>query len=94
MKCSVPLYHEFGHMLGLKHNPSSKSIMYFLDINGTEVLDSKDILDLSTHHKLRTAIVSTGFLPIKVVQSFWPPGNFLGVDAGHGDVRIKECPSP
>jgi hypothetical protein len=26
--------------------------MYFLDVNGTEVLDSKDILDLSSHHKL------------------------------------------
>jgi len=60
--------HELGHMLGLKHNASSKSIMYFLDVNGTEVLDSQDILDLSTHHKLRPAIVSTGLLPIKVVQ--------------------------
>jgi hypothetical protein len=60
--------HELGHMLGLKHNASSKSIMYFFDVNGTEVLDRKDILDLSTHHKLRPAIISTGFLPIKVVQ--------------------------
>jgi hypothetical protein len=55
--------HELGHMLGLKHNASSQSVMYFLDINGTESLDNKDILDLSTHHKLRPAIVSTGFLP-------------------------------
>jgi hypothetical protein len=60
--------HEFGHMLGLKHNASSKSIMYFLDITGTEVLDGKDILDLSTHHKLRPAVVLKGFLPIEVVQ--------------------------
>jgi hypothetical protein len=47
--------HEFGHMLGLKHNASSQSVMYFLNVNGTEVLDTKDILDLSTRHKLRAA---------------------------------------
>jgi hypothetical protein len=45
--------HEFGHVLGLQHNASSRSIMYFLNVNGTEVLDDKDILDLSSHHKLR-----------------------------------------
>jgi hypothetical protein len=56
--------HEFGHMLGLSHNASSRSVMYFLDITGNEVLDGKDICALSTHHKLRPAIVSTGFLPI------------------------------
>jgi hypothetical protein len=44
--------HELGHMLGLKHNASSRSVMYFLNVNGTEVLDSKDIFDLSSHHKL------------------------------------------
>ena len=53
--------HEFGHMLGLKHNASSQSVMYFLNIDGNEVLDSKDILELSKHHKLRPVIVSTGF---------------------------------
>jgi len=60
--------HEFGHMLGLKHNPSTRSVMYYFGINGTEALDSKDILELSTFHKLRPAIVSRGFLPIKSVQ--------------------------
>jgi hypothetical protein len=44
--------HELGHMLGLKHNASSRSIMYFLNVNGTEVLDNKDILDLSSRHRL------------------------------------------
>jgi Matrixin len=44
--------HELGHMLGLKHNASSRSVMYFLNVNGTEVLDNKDILDLSSHHRL------------------------------------------
>jgi hypothetical protein len=44
--------HELGHMLGLKHSASSRSVMYFLNVDGTEVLDSMDILDLSSHHKL------------------------------------------
>jgi hypothetical protein len=61
--------HELGHMLGLKHNANIHSVMYFLDIDGTESLDSKDVLDLSTHHKLRTPIISLGFLPIQTVQS-------------------------
>jgi len=56
--------HEFGHMLGLGHNASCRSVMYFLDVTGNEVLDGKDISSLSTHHKLRPAIVTTGYLPI------------------------------
>jgi hypothetical protein len=44
--------HELGHMLGLNHNASVLSVMYFLNVKGTEVLDGKDILDLSSHHKL------------------------------------------
>jgi matrixin len=50
--------HEFGHLLGLKHNASSGSVMYFLDVTGGEVLDGKDIVALSRHHKLRPAICS------------------------------------
>ncbi len=53
--------HELGHMLGLKHNSNSRSIMYFLNVTGTEALDSKDILDLSSHHQLRAAIASAIF---------------------------------
>jgi hypothetical protein len=60
--------HELGHMLGLKHNASIHSVMYFLDVDGTESLDSNDVSDLSTHHKLRPAIISVGFLPIQTVQ--------------------------
>jgi len=56
--------HEFGHMLGLKHNASSQSIMYFLDVDGTEVLDREDISHLSKLHQLRPSIVSTGFVPV------------------------------
>jgi hypothetical protein len=53
--------HELGHLLGLQHNASSRSIMYFLNVNGTEVLDRNDILDLSRRHKLRVATIPTGF---------------------------------
>ena len=42
--------------------------MYFLDVDATESLDSKDVSDLSTHHKLRPAIISVGFLPIQTIQ--------------------------
>jgi len=45
--------HELGHMLGLKHNASNQSVMYFLNVDGTEGLDRNDILDLGAHHKLR-----------------------------------------
>jgi hypothetical protein len=57
--------HELGHMLGLKHNESSHSVMYFLDVNGTEVLDSEDILELSKKHELRPAIHRKRFLTIQ-----------------------------
>jgi Matrixin len=46
--------HEIGHMLGLKHNPSIKSVMYYLDLQGSEVLDSQDLTALASRHKLRT----------------------------------------
>jgi hypothetical protein len=60
--------HELGHMLGLKHNANIHSVMYFLDLDGTEGLDSKDVSDLRAHHQLRPAAISAGFLPIQTVQ--------------------------
>jgi predicted Zn-dependent protease len=45
--------HEIGHMLGLKHNPSARSVMYYLDLDGSEVLDTRDLAALASHHKLR-----------------------------------------
>jgi hypothetical protein len=47
--------HEIGHMLGLKHNPSAKSVMYYLDLEGSEVLDAADLASLASRHKLRLA---------------------------------------
>jgi len=51
--------HEFGHILGLTHKPSSRSIMYFLNVDGTEWLEREDILELSAQHELRPANVAT-----------------------------------
>jgi hypothetical protein len=45
--------HEIGHMLGLKHNPSALSVMYYLDLEGSEILDRTDLAVLANRHKLR-----------------------------------------
>jgi hypothetical protein len=75
--------HELGHMLGLKHNPSSQSVMYFLNVNGTEALDREDILNLSARHKLSASVVPTGIPPIRVVLAAvpMPSGLFSSADA-------------
>ena len=57
--------HELGHILGLKHNASSRSVMYFLGLDGTEVLDGEDILELSRHHQLRLEIADKRSLAIE-----------------------------
>lgn len=45
--------HEIGHMLGLRHNPNPNSVMYYIDLEGPEVLDSFDLKSLSARHTLR-----------------------------------------
>lgn len=49
----VTAVHEIGHMLGLRHNPNPNSVMYYIDLEGPEVLDSNDLTSLAAHHKLR-----------------------------------------
>ena len=46
--------HEIGHMLGLKHNPNARSVMYYLDLEGQEYLDPSDLAFLSSRHKMRS----------------------------------------
>jgi catechol 2,3-dioxygenase-like lactoylglutathione lyase family enzyme len=48
--------HEIGHILGLKHNPNSRSVMYYLDLEGSEYLDEADLILLGSHHKLRSNV--------------------------------------
>jgi len=45
--------HEIGHILGLKHNPNTRSLMYGLDLECSEELDALDLASLRAHHKLR-----------------------------------------
>ena len=51
--------HEIGHLLGLQHNPSASSIMYFLDIDATSKLDRTDLNALSQRHTLRRPMLSS-----------------------------------
>jgi predicted Zn-dependent protease len=45
--------HEIGHMLGLKHNSDTRSVMYDFDLECSEILDAADLASLRAHHKLR-----------------------------------------
>jgi hypothetical protein len=45
--------HELGHMLGLPHNPSAQSVMFYLSLEDSVSLDSSDLTSLAAHHKLR-----------------------------------------
>ncbi len=45
--------HEIGHLFGLEHNASAMSVMYYLEVEGTQRLDETDIAALAARHKLR-----------------------------------------
>ena len=45
--------HEIGHLLGLKHNNSPTSLMYFMDADATSRLDESDLRALAVLHALR-----------------------------------------
>ena len=47
--------HEIGHMLGLKHNSNTRSLMYDLDLECSEELDATDLAALRARHKLRVS---------------------------------------
>lgn len=59
--------HEIGHMLGLEHNTDAHSVMYFLDCDGSEVLDRKDLAALSRRHMLRPEMRGKSRLPLAAV---------------------------
>jgi Matrixin len=45
--------HEIGHLLGLKHNPSPRSVMFCIDVDGSSKLDSEDLRAIASRHTLR-----------------------------------------
>lgn len=54
--------HEIGHLLGLPHNPSGSSVMYFFTLDESVWLDSADLAALAAHHKLRSTMFESGRL--------------------------------
>ena len=44
--------HEIGHLLGLRHNPSAASLMFYL-VYATSELDSTDVRALASLHSFR-----------------------------------------
>ena len=54
--------HEIGHLLGLPHNPSGSSVMYFFTLDESVWLDSADLSALAARHKLRPALFESGRL--------------------------------
>lgn len=51
--------HEIGHLLGLPHNPSSSSVMFFSDFDQDVSLNAADLEALAAKHKLRVGILPT-----------------------------------
>jgi len=49
--------HEIGHLLGLQHNPSSLSVMFFNDFGQESSLDDSDLRALAALHKLRPGVL-------------------------------------
>jgi predicted Zn-dependent protease len=50
--------HEIGHIFGLRHSSNTRSIMYDLDLECAEALDSADLASLRTRHKLRLSVAT------------------------------------
>ncbi|MBV9267697.1 MAG: matrixin family metalloprotease [Acidobacteriaceae bacterium] len=48
--------HELGHIFGLVHNSHPSSVMYYIDADGSSVLDEVDLDALRARHTLRPAV--------------------------------------
>ena len=57
--------HEIGHLLGLPHNPSDSSVMFYFGLDKAAWLDTVDLDELAARHHLRAGI-SSGKSEIRV----------------------------
>jgi hypothetical protein len=64
--------HEIGHLVGLKHNPSSESLMYFLNVDSKSTLDSNDLRRLALLHALRPVPLARGVFPQMAISAYLP----------------------
>jgi len=60
--------HEIGHLLGLSHSNSSASVMYFLELDGSVVVDADDLATLAKKHRLRRGLAINSRGAIRVQQ--------------------------
>ena len=58
--------HEIGHLLGLPHNSSGSSVMFFLELDESVSLDAADLNALADRHKLRSGIFGKGVSTARV----------------------------
>jgi hypothetical protein len=61
--------HEIGHLLGLPHNPSNSSVMFYFGVDKPSSLNVADLETLATQHQLRAdiALRKGGLKEIRVV---------------------------
>lgn len=60
--------HEIGHLLGLVHNPSETSIMYFFGLDKFEWLEPSDLSALQIKHSLKPGfLLNHGIAKLPVV---------------------------
>ena len=48
--------HEIGHVLGLSHNPSDSSVMFYLGLGKIVSLNARDLDTLAARHQLRPEV--------------------------------------
>jgi hypothetical protein len=72
--------HEIGHLLGLPHNPSESSVMFFSGRDKASKLDPTDLDILAARHQLRPGISlqKSGTKDVRVIA----PGQTGGHGAG------------
>jgi hypothetical protein len=61
--------HEIGHLLGLHHNPSELSVMFYFGLGKAALLDGTDLDALATRHQLRShiSIQKGGMKDVRVI---------------------------